>query len=171
METSLYLFKSNANKKKKKKQHEEEKAYMESLRACTQTFIYNPASAMVESDARRDDSESNEDEVACETTGLPLSDDDDDEADDDSKDISLPSPLYFLYDCEGTGGSIYDDHIVEIAAIVQPLCVDIRAPTEFQFLVKTSRKIKPIGNALNYDSHQKSKQCLLRKYRDQGRKG
>ena len=56
-----------------------------------------------------------------------------------------PSPLYFLYDCEGTGESIYKDHIVEIAASLQPLPsnlhVKTKLPTTFQSLVNTSKKL------------------------------
>ncbi|XP_048589220.1 uncharacterized protein LOC5522005 isoform X2 [Nematostella vectensis] len=57
-----------------------------------------------------------------------------------------PAPLYFLYDCEGTGGSVYSDHIIEIAASVQPLPEEVNLTTteEFQSLVYTSKKIPRI---------------------------
>ena len=63
------------------------------------------------------------------------------------------SPLYFLYDCEGTGGSIYKDHIVEIAAVLQPLPsnlhVKTKLPTTFQSLVNTSKRIAAPGKKIN----------------------
>ena len=67
---------------------------------------------------------------------------------DDDCEVGLqnnPSPLYFLYDCEGTGGSIYKDHIVEIAAVLQPLAniVETHLEKSFHSLVNTSRIAAP----------------------------
>ena len=58
-----------------------------------------------------------------------------------------PSPLYFLYDCEGTGGSIYKDDIVEIAAVLQPLANNVETHLEksFHSLVNMSRRIAAPG--------------------------
>ena len=55
--------------------------------------------------------------------------------------------LYFLYDCEGTGGSVYKDHIVEIAAVLQPLPgnVETNIPSTFQSLINTSQSIAAPG--------------------------
>ena len=53
-------------------------------------------------------------------------------------------PLLVLYDCETTGFSIYNDHIIEIAAEI----VDCPLPynnISFSSLVKTSRQIKAEG--------------------------
>ncbi|KAL9976746.1 hypothetical protein ACROYT_G014075 [Oculina patagonica] len=54
-----------------------------------------------------------------------------------------PSPLYFVYDCEGTGGSVYKDHILEDAAVLQTLPDNVRVtqPTHFHSLIYTSRRI------------------------------
>ena len=79
------------------------------------------------------------------------SDSSDDESGEEMSDN--PSPLYFLYDCEGTGGSVYKDHIVEIAAVLQPLPsnlhVKTKLPTTFQSLVNTSKRIAAPGKKLN----------------------
>ena len=57
------------------------------------------------------------------------------------------SPLYFLYDWKGTGGSIYKDHTVEIAAVLQPLNnnVDTHLEKSFHSLVNTSKRIAAPG--------------------------
>ena len=55
--------------------------------------------------------------------------------------------LLFLYDCETTGGSHYDEHIIEIASVVivpDDLNVSI-TKTEFTSLCHTSRRIHPMG--------------------------
>ena len=59
-------------------------------------------------------------------------------------------PLFILYDCEGTGGSIYTDHIIELAAVVQPLPDNeqIASPLQFQSLVYTAKRIAPVGKLL-----------------------
>ena len=131
------------------KEHEKEKTFMESLKAFTQTTKYATCSTM-ESDVSSNDGESNsESEVLySENDNSSISSDDNSSDDEIQDDILACTPLYFVYDCEATGGSVYDDHIVEIAAAVQPLSnprVDIQAPLDFQSLVKTSKKIKPIG--------------------------
>ena len=57
--------------------------------------------------------------------------------------ISNPSakPLLIYFDLETTGLSIYNDHIVEVAAVLPS---DLKS-SEFQSLVKTSRKISSKG--------------------------
>ena len=50
-------------------------------------------------------------------------------------------PLLILYDCETTGLSIYNDHIVEIAAEV----IHSTDSRNFTRLVKTSRRIQANG--------------------------
>ena len=53
-------------------------------------------------------------------------------------------PLLFFYDCETTGLSIYNDHIIEIAAQL----VDCPVPysnTTFSTLIKTSRRLPTAG--------------------------
>lgn len=53
-------------------------------------------------------------------------------------------PLLFLYDCETTGLSIYNDHIIEIAAEVVN-CPVTYSNDSFSSLVKTSRRIPVPG--------------------------
>ena len=53
-------------------------------------------------------------------------------------------PLLFLYDCETTGLSIYNDHIIEIAAEVVDCPVMCSNGTFFS-LIKTSRQIPAQG--------------------------
>ena len=66
---------------------------------------------------------------------------------DSEEELDSLTPLFFLYDCEGTGGSVYTDHIVELAAVVQPLPDDIQiaSPLQFQSLVYTAKRIAPVG--------------------------
>lgn len=53
--------------------------------------------------------------------------------------------LLFLYDCETTAGSHYDEHIIEIAsAVMAPDKLSI-TKMEFTSLCHTSRRIDPIG--------------------------
>ena len=54
-------------------------------------------------------------------------------------------PVLFLYDCEATGGSIYKDHIIEVASLViEPpdVCVSV---VSFSSLCRSSRHICKIG--------------------------
>ena len=53
-------------------------------------------------------------------------------------------PLLFLYDCETTGLSIYNEHIIEIATVVVDSPVSY-SNTTFESLVKTARSISPSG--------------------------
>ena len=58
-------------------------------------------------------------------------------------------PVYIYFDVETTGLSIYQDHIVEVAAVVQSeLSSHVKSP-DFQTLVQTSRKINSKGNSIN----------------------
>ena len=53
--------------------------------------------------------------------------------------------LLFLYDCETTSGSHYDEHIIEIAsAVIAPDKLSI-TKMEFTSLCHTSRRIHPIS--------------------------
>ena len=53
-------------------------------------------------------------------------------------------PLLFLYDCETTGLSIYNDHITDIASKVIACPVPLLTPS-FSSLVKTSKHISAPG--------------------------
>ena len=64
---------------------------------------------------------------------------------DDEEDISNNAePLLFVYDCETTRLSIYDDHITDIAAMVVASPMPLSAPT-FSSLMKTSKCIPAAG--------------------------
>ena len=65
-------------------------------------------------------------------------------ASEEEDDISDLQPLVFAYDCETTGLSIYNDHVIEIAAeVVQ--CPVPYSKTTYCTLVKTSRRIPAAG--------------------------
>ena len=142
----------NENKKNKVKKHEKEKEFMKSLKSVSVTTSYCGAGHDTDSELESSDSESSEEELSEPDNCIPNStDSSDDESGEEMSDNS--SPLYFLYDCEGTGGSIYKDHIVEIAAVLQPLPsnlhVKTKLPTTFQSLVNTSKRIAAPGKKLN----------------------
>ena len=124
------------------KKHDKEKEYMTSLKAVSITTKYSAGGC---------DDSSSESEFS---DSFPEPDCSDDECGDDEGGDELhgnPSPLYFLYDCEGTGGSIYKDHIVEIAAVLHPLtnCGN------------SSGKIFPfISQNIQTDSRTMYKQCF-----------
>ena len=142
----------NENKKKKVKKHEKEKEFMKSLKSVSVTTSYCGGGHDTDSELESSDSESSEEELSEPDNCIPNStDSSDDESGEEMSDN--PSPLYFLYDCEGTGGSIYKDHIVEIAAVLQPLPSNLhlktKLPTTFQSLVNTSKRIAAAGKKLN----------------------
>ena len=135
----------NERKKKKMKKHEKEKEFMKSLKAVSVTTSYCGTAGSESEESG--DSENSEDELSEPDNYISnLTDSsDDDESSDEVTDS--PSPLYFLYDCEGTGGSVYNDHIVEIAAVLQPLPgnVETNIPSTFQSLINTSKRIAAPG--------------------------
>lgn len=69
-----------------------------------------------------------------------------DQSEDEEEDSSGDAhPLLFLYDCETTGFSIYNEHITDMI-IASP--VPLTTPT-FCSLVKTSRRIPAAGTSNN----------------------
>ena len=60
----------------------------------------------------------------------------------DSESQSNMLPLLFFYDCESTGGSTYDDHIIEVGAkvVAAPDSADI-PQLEYSSLIHSSRTI------------------------------
>ena len=135
----------NERKKKKMKKHEKEKEFMKSLKAVSVTTSYcGTAGSESEESGDSDNSEDELSEPDNYISNLTDSSDDDESSDEVT---DSPFPLYFLYDCEGTGGSIYKDHIVEIAAVLQPLpgIVETNIPTTFQSLINTSKRIAAPG--------------------------
>ena len=127
------------------KKHEKEKEFMKSLKAVSVTTSYCGTAGSESEESG--DSENSEDELSEQDNYISnLTDSsDDDESSDEVTDS--PSPLYFLYGCEGTGGSVYKDHIVEIVAVLQPLPgnVETNIPSTFQSLINTSQRIAAPG--------------------------
>ena len=141
----------NENKKNKVKKHEKEKEFMKSLKSVSVTTSYCGAGHDTDSELESSDSENSE-ELSEPDNCIPNStDSSDDKSGEEMSDN--PSTLYFPYDCEGTGGSIYKHHIVEIAASLQPLPsnlhVKTKLPTTFQSLVNTSKRIAAPGKKLH----------------------
>ena len=117
------------------KKHEKEKEFMKSLKAVSVTTSYCGTAGSESEESG--DSENSEDELSEPDNYISnLTDSSDDN-----------ESLYFLYDCEGTGGSVYKDHIVEIAAVLQPLPgnVETNIPSTFQSLINTSKRIAAPG--------------------------
>ena len=118
---------------------------MKSLKAVSVTTSYCGIAGSESEESG--DSENSEDELSEQDNYISnLTDSsDDDESNDEVTDS--PSPLYFLYDCESTGGSVYKEQIVEIAAVLQPLPgnVETNIPSTFQSLTNTSNRIAAPG--------------------------
>ncbi|CAH3162441.1 unnamed protein product [Porites lobata] len=131
----------NTNEKNMKK-HEKEKECMKSLKAVSVTTSYCGTAGSESEESG--DSENSEDELP--EPDNYISNLTDSSGDDESSDevTDSPSPLYFLNDCEGTGGSVYEDHVVEIAAVLQPLAgnVETNIPSTFQSVINTSKRRK-----------------------------
>ena len=124
----------NELKKQANQRHEQEKEHMVTLQAVgISTSLYVGDTAV----------------PVCE-------DDDDNEEDEQDEDIPFESvtvnsipcsgkPLLFIYDCETTGGSFYQDHIVEVGSmVIAPDGVSI-SNNEFSSLCHTSRHIAHKG--------------------------
>ena len=131
------------------KWHEQQKEFMKSLKAVSVTTTYSGEGCDdIESEMECSDSEGSDAELSKPEPDhcIPVSADSSDEEPGDEL-SQQPSPLYFLYDCEGTGGSVYKDHIVEIAAVLQPMPGNLQTqlPTSFQSLVNTSKRIAAPG--------------------------
>ena len=61
--------------------------------------------------------------------------------------------LLFMYDCESTGSTIYQDDIVEIAAVIlAPDDVTI-SETSFSQLCKTSLPVSTVGNNIIFGNY------------------
>lgn len=122
---------------------------MKSLKAVSTTAVYTGHTAVNTDDSSGEDDDSsdnlsdNPEEPELppieQLTGAPTS--------IPEEEVNSLMPLFFLYDSEGTGGSIYTDHIIELAAVVQPLPdnIHINSPLQFQSLVYTAKRIAPVG--------------------------
>ncbi len=73
-----------------------------------------------------------------------IMDKDTEENEHDEEVTNDSEPLFFLYDCETTGLSIYNDHITDIAAKVIASPVPL-SNGSFSCLVKTSKHISATG--------------------------
>lgn len=129
---SLCTFVRNEQKKAKKARYETEKEYMQALQSAGNEVGEYVGDGQGETETVGDDHP-----VVVDAD--PDVDDPSVEQDEDSSDDA--QPVLFLYDCETTGLSIYNDHIIEIAAEV----MNSHASHSFSKLVKTSRRIKAEG--------------------------
>ena len=122
---------------------------MKSLKSVRATAVYTGDTEVTvketsgEEDDSGDDLSDNEKEPEFasieQLTGTSIS--------DSEEELDSLTPLFFLYNCEGTGGSVYTDHIIELASVVQPLChnIQIASPLQFPSLVYTAKRIAPAG--------------------------
>jgi len=142
-------------KRKAVKRHEDEKSYMTTLKAAgysTGEYVGTGLGDDEEEEQAEEEQGSDEEEQADEgeltTDGIAYGEQELVPNDDSflPSDEGLPyddmHPLLLFYDCEATGGSIYDDNIIEIAAKVigVPNTVNI-ACREFSSFSNTSRRI------------------------------
>lgn len=137
-------FARNEQKKTKRDRHVKEKELMGALQGLGSAVGEYYGDGQGECYGMAEAMDSVAQAVVCDDSGLVedlLLEQNEDSSDD-------AQPLLFLYDCETTGLSIYNDHIIEIAAEV----VDCPVPhsnTTFTSLVKTSRRIPLPGIETN----------------------
>ena len=106
---------SNKQKTKSKQRHEAEKVYMERLRGLGHAV----GEYMGDGQGEKEDLEEEEHcSEGAEVDTVPDSEPDEDHEDDNEDTSDDAHPLLFLYDCETSGLSIYNEHIVEVAAKV-----------------------------------------------------
>lgn len=133
-------FVRNEQKKAKKLRHEREKVYMEALQG-----VGNVVGEYV-GDGQGECEDTSQAVVGFDSVGADI------DGTVEQMEISShdASPLLFLYDCESTGLSIYNDHIIEIAAEVANCAVPY-SNSSFTSLVKTSRWIPTKGTYHNLE--------------------
>ncbi len=152
----------------KKVCHEREKTYMEALQGAGNVIVEYAGDGQGESEdtTGRVDFDAVDEQIEVSQDAdctvdfdavdeqIEVSPRDADWGDDEWGDVSAASievsndgsthPLLLLYDCESTGLSIYNEHIIEIAAeVVGPPALYIN--TTFTSLVKTARSIPSSG--------------------------
>lgn len=136
--TKEKLHKRNQQKKAKRVRHEKEKEFMEALGGLGNVvgkYVGDGQGEVVDSETQAVDM----DIVGADSEVYDLS------AEQNEASTDNADPLLFLYDCETTGLSIYNEHIVEIAAEV--VNCD-HSDATFSSLVKTSRRIPTAGTKL-----------------------
>ena len=115
---SEYYQKRNLLKLRANKRHAAEKDHMVTLRAvgCS-TAEYVGSSRTADTPYSEMDCDEPDDEEPAEADTDAAGGDCDPSTDgNDSESQSNMLPLLFFYDCESTGGSTYDDHIIEVGA-------------------------------------------------------
>jgi len=84
------------------------------------------------------------DQIGDADQGLEMSE----EEDEDDNVTDSKDHLFFLFDIETTGLSIYEDHITEIAAKVIGVPTSSVSQPTFSSLVRTTRKISKRGKLI-----------------------
>ena len=143
---SEYYQKRNLLKLRANKRHAAVKDHMVTLRAvsCTTAEYVGSSGTADTPDSPADemDCDESEDEPAEANTDAAGDDCDPSIDSNDSESQSNMLPLLFFYDCESTGGSTYDDHIIKVSAkvIAAPDSADI-PQLEYSSLIHSSRTI------------------------------
>ena len=138
----MYIYRSHL-KHQANQHHEEEKDYMLTRQAVGVGTAFCDGDSAVQLEVQAADEEAdeehNEDDVGCsDDIMFPLEE-------LCSSDDNGGYPVLFLYDCEATGGSIYKDHIIEVASsVIEPNGVFLSV-TSFSSLCRSSRHICKIG--------------------------
>ena len=138
-----YYQKRNLLKLRANKRHAAEKDHMVTLCAegCT-TAEYVGSSGTADTLDSEMDCDKPDDEPAEADTDAVGGDCDASTDGNDSESHSNMLPLLFFYDCESTGGSTHDDHIIEVGAkeVAAPDSADI-SQLEYSSLIHSSRTI------------------------------
>jgi len=123
--------------------HEPEKERMDTLQATgVSTSSYRGDSLLDDADESGEEN----DDGFCDENGddVVVDKDDSSTADNDAPDTNCQS-LIFMFDCETTGLSVYEDHITELAAeVLVPSGVSI-STTKFSSLCYIARHIPKKG--------------------------
>ena len=139
-ESHCYIYLRNLQKRAKKERHEREKVLMETL--CNSGCVVGEYVGNGCGDTEDDTTAG----ASADVDAQPVVDDQWDGVVPDQSVSDVTQPLYFMFDCETTGLSIYQDHITEIAAEVVS-AVPPSQPT-YSSLVRTTRRIPPSGDQL-----------------------
>ena len=147
IELCFFLFRAQA-KVAVVQRHEREREYMQSLRAVghnTGEYVgrgrgdHEKQQENDESATEYEDTEDTAETTTCSSDML--------DADVSTEEYTTEKqPLLFFYDSEATGGSVYDDHIIEVAAKVigVPPSINIRSH-HYTSLCGTSLRIRKQG--------------------------
>ncbi len=142
----ILSFARNEQKKAKRARYETEKVYMRVLQDLGNTVGQYVGDGQGEAESLETGSWPLDPDVDADDSGVHDLSEQIEDSSDNAK------PLFVLYDCESTGLSIYNDHIIEMAAEVVNSPVTCRNGT-FSRLVKTSRRIPTPG--IHHPGHRK----------------